>query len=312
MVHEGRDTLAFDYDLGSEKPSFMGLETKHGVPGLARLRFKIKADHTTFLFVGLTEPKPGLGRNVFVTVRKGVWEQIDLKLSDFGHGDNPRDPLDVGPPLDLDRVQGFGITDAGGYALREPKNLTQMFNIEVPSGEHTLLMQDFEALKGKNDTQPEVGTVHIDQFDRGMLQWMLFGNATFQLDGSNPLHQAAARIDFKGERVPQTVALQRRLTNFDLTGTAGIEFDLAATTGTAVIASLGVRTPDGMRDCAASPVLVAGEPQHVKLPYEQFGSNRGIVIFPNAIVTISISAVLPRTAEGSFWIGDVRAFSEKK
>jgi hypothetical protein len=96
------------------------------------MRFRVKADYDTSLLVGLTEPQPALGRNTFVTVRGGVWELIDLKLSDFGPGDNPRDLLDLGPPIDLDRVQGFGISDTA-YSLKNPaNNWARLFGAEIP------------------------------------------------------------------------------------------------------------------------------------------------------------------------------------
>jgi hypothetical protein len=310
-VDQDRHSLVFEYNLDADRIAFVGLETKKGVAGLGGLRFKVKADYDTSLLVNLTEPKPGLGRNTYVTVRGGRWEQFDLKVSDFGPGDNPGDPLDLGPPLDLNRVQGFGISDAA-YTYRKPgSNLARTFGIEAPTGKHTLLMQDFQALKGNGDLPQQMTSVAIDRFDRGMLQWILFGKARWSLVDSSPLTAPALELTSTSEHPAQPVAVYRRMTSFDLEGTDGVEFDVAASQPSAVIASIGVRTPDGIRNDIAAPLVpVTGSrtPVHIRLPYEKFGGGKGITVIPIAIVTLTIAVVTPATGQNTFWISDVRAF----
>ncbi|HWZ30404.1 MAG TPA: hypothetical protein VNX18_03670 [Bryobacteraceae bacterium] len=307
---EGQHSLVFDYDLSSGNLSFLGLETKKGIPGFARMRFRVKVDYDTSLIVGITEPKPALGRSAFVSVRGGVWEQFDLKLSDFGPSDNPADPLDVGLPVDLDRVQGFGISDVA-YTFRNPANsMASLFGIEAPSGKHTLLLQDFQVLKGTAEPT-KIGSVTVDRFDRGMLQWILFGKGHFTLMESSPLNEPAVEVVAKTEHMGQPVALYRRMTNFGLDGTDGIEFDVASADPSAIVVSLGVRTPEGMRnDLGTTPIPVIGgrTPAHIKLPYERFAAGKEIRIIPSAIVTLTIARVGLKAGENAFWIGNVQAF----
>src|SRR5436853_7924969 len=38
----GRHSLSYEYDLDSNRQSFLGFETKHGLVGMARIRFRVK------------------------------------------------------------------------------------------------------------------------------------------------------------------------------------------------------------------------------------------------------------------------------
>jgi hypothetical protein len=313
IEEEGRHRLSYEYDLDSNRQTFLGFETKHGLAGMARIRFRVKADYTTTLFVGITEPKPAPGRQRFVSVRGGQWEQIDLNLSDFVAGSNPLDPLSPAEPPDLDRVQGIAIADVARGRFTPAGSFGEIFGPSAASGKHTLLLADFQVLRDAAPVLRDTSAVSIDRFDRGSLHWLLLGNASFELKKSNPLNEPAVEVVASPTQTVQAVGLLCEISNLNLDGTAGIELDLASEVGGAVFASIEVRTLDAARDNRNAPmkILPGGRsPTHFRLPYQIF-AGKGISVIPSAIRMVTIALVTPTMQQNIFWIGNVRAYRDE-
>ncbi len=131
------------------------------------------------------------------------------------------------------------------------------------------------------------------------------------LVATSPLNGPAVEITARTEQIGQPVALYRRMTNFVLDATDGIEFDVASADPSAIVCSISVRTPDGVRnDLATTPLPVTGAriPVHLRLPYERFAQRKDFRVIPKAIVTLTVARVGLKAGESAFWIGNVRAF----
>jgi hypothetical protein len=234
-VENGR--LAFSYEV---KPKQFALAVLPAPPGLARLqrlRFHIKADHATALAVFLSEKKPG-GGNYTATfwAPADTWQQVELTPADFSVSDGPNDPVDADGRLDLDAVEGIGLTDVAQFFLSQADNPDFPAIVDRATGRHTVLLDGFELLGGSGHAR--AAGLAIDGFDRGFLEWITMGGVQLRMaPKENPLGvpaMEAAYVQAEG----RYGLLLRRLANLDLSKATRLAFDVASEREATLVISL--------------------------------------------------------------------------
>ena len=206
---------------------------------MRRIRFWMKADHDAAFAVGLTEKKPGGGDySSIVWAQKNTWQRVDLGLADFMLNEGgPADAVDADGKLDPDQVEAIGILDLSAFFNQMPAETPMV--VSRKSGEHTLLIDDFEVL----NTSPKSGSLVIDAFDRGYLQWMTMGGVDLSLaPADNPLGAPALAASLKGVEGKLTI-LVRRVNASELAGAKRLAFDIASEHGGTFTISIETRKP---------------------------------------------------------------------
>jgi hypothetical protein len=214
-----------------------------GFAGMRRLRFRVKADHDTALTVLLSEKKPGGGNyTAQVWTPANGWQQVELTPADFAVADGPNDPVDADGKLDLDEVEGIGITDMAAFFLAQAENPNFPVMVDKASGTHTLWVDDFEVMGAAESAHPEV---RIDSFDRGYLEWLTMGGVKLKPAAKeNPLGIPAMQAEF-APTDGRFGLLLRRVSNLNLAGATRLTFQVASER--AVTLAISLETKKGQR-----------------------------------------------------------------
>ena len=225
----GSGALQFSYSLDGKGMSTAILPAGAGrLADMRRIRFWVKSDHDTSLGLVLAEKKPGGGDYATLFwAPKGVWQRVDLTLSDFFANDGPTDPVDPDGKLDPDQVEGIGILDFSAFFNQLPEGSPMV--VARKSGIHTLLIDDFEILNDAAPATPQKpGTILIDSFERGFSNWITLGGMSLSLSASdNPIGGPALTASVKAVEGKLTI-LTRRTNPADLAGAKRLVFDMAA------------------------------------------------------------------------------------
>jgi hypothetical protein len=224
-VENGR--LAFSYEVKAKQFALAVLPAPPGLGRLRRLRFRIKTDHATALAVLLSEKKPG-GGNYTATfwAPAETWQQVELTPADFSVSDGPNDPVDADGRLDLDAVEGIGLTDLAQFFLAQADNPDFPAIVDRASGSHTVLLDGFELLGGS--APAHAAGLSIDGFNRGFLQWITMGGVRLRVaPRENPLGMPAMEASYVQAEGHYGLLL-RRLANLDLSQARRLAFDVAS------------------------------------------------------------------------------------
>ena len=230
-------SLAFSYEVKAKQFALAVLPAPPGLARLQRLRFRIKADHATALAVFLSEKKPG-GGNYTATfwAPADTWQQVELTPADFSVSDGPNDPVDADGRLDLDAVEGIGLTDVAQFFLSRAENPDFPAIVDRATGRHTVLVEGFELLGGSGPARA-VGLA-IDGFDRGFLEWITMGGVQLRMaPRENPLGVPAMEAAYVQAEGHYGVLL-RRLGNLDLSKATRLAFDVASEREATLVVSL--------------------------------------------------------------------------
>jgi len=231
-IKEGKAALQFDYSVGKGQTSVLLLPTTDGALAKAKsFRFWVRADSTTTLAVMLQEKQGGRYAALFAAP-KDAWQQIELALSDFILGEGREDPKDADNRLDLDQVEGVGITDlAQLFAQIEDPALRQLLGGQP--GVHTLYLDDFAASDAAlpDPAAAADGVVRLDHFDRPQLQWLAVGDVLLSSARIASAGEAQAENGLKAEyrQGPgKIVGLVRHLPRGRLKGTERLLLDVSS------------------------------------------------------------------------------------
>lgn len=178
-TEEGTQKRALKVDYAIAKGDFnavMLLTGEGKIAGARSIQFRVKADHTTPLGVILQEKDGGRWIATF-TVPQGRWQTVELSPADFVLSGDKNDPKDPNEQLDIDRVEGIGLTDISQiFAQIDDAFVKTLFNIKT--GAHTLYLSDFTV--SANPLPPSgavrsASSVVLDSFERPQVNWMGLG-----------------------------------------------------------------------------------------------------------------------------------------
>jgi hypothetical protein len=302
-VRAAGGALEFSYEVKAKQFALAVLPAPPETAQLKRLRFRVKTDHDTALAVLLSERKPG-GGNYTATFWSagGAWQAIDLTPSDFNASDGPNDPVDADGRLDLDQVDGIGITDVAQFISAQPENPEFPVIVDRASGAHTLQLADFEIFGGSG--APARAALAIDRFDRGYLEWITLGGVKLRLAGAdNPLHMTALEAAYEQTQGHYGILL-RRISHLDLSRANGLAFDIASKTDATVIVSLELKNGRRFNQTIFPP----GDREvfHVKLSFSDFeGAGKLDPAQLKSLALTDISAAEGGGQANTLWIGKV-------
>jgi hypothetical protein len=308
-----RDTdgaLQFTYEVRPKQFSVAMLPAPAAVARMKRLRFRVKPDHDTGLAVLLSEHKPG-GANYVATFSAagGAWQAVELTPADFSVSDGPNDPVDPDGKLDLDQVEGIGITDLAQLFSAQAENPEFPMMVSRANGAHTLQVADFEVL-GESAAGSARPAMTIDRFDRGYLEWITPGGIKLKLAGAdNPLHARALEASYE-QTQGRYGLLVRRLSHLDLSKAAGVSFDIASRADATMIVSIELKNGRRFNQTIFPPGK--SEVFHVKLNFSDFEGEGSL----DAALLKSMALADVSAAEGgggqanTLWIANVEGWAK--
>lgn len=183
---DGKPSLAFDYEIGPGKLGLAMLPlaatglAPDGLATLDQIHFWVKTEFPTSVAIVLSE-KQGGNYNAMVWSPGNVWQEVRVEPRDFTLADKTTDRPDPDGKLDLDQIQGIGVTDLGQIFGGGKEASAGPIVVTRRLGHHTLWLAGFEALTG-NPLRPD--RLLIDTFDTPQLSWASPGGATLRLDRS--------------------------------------------------------------------------------------------------------------------------------
>jgi hypothetical protein len=296
--------LQFSYDIKPRQFAVAMLPAPPTVARLKRLRFRVQADHDTALAVLMSEKKPG-GGNYTATfwVTGGAWQRVELSPADFAASDGPTDPVDADGKLDLDQVEGIGLTDLAQLFANQPENPDFPMAVTRELGPHALRLADFELLAGA-DPAPRPA-LSIDRFDRGYLEWITPGGIKMKLAGEgNPLHSGALEATYQ-QTQGRLGILVRRLANLDLAQATSLAFEVASTSDVTLVVSLELKNGKRFNQTIYPPG--SKEVFHVELKLADFeGTGKLDPSQLKSLALADISAAESGSGQANtLWIGRV-------
>lgn len=267
-VHEGKAALQFDYNVKKGEMSALMLPTPAGKLTKAKsFRFFVQADTTSPLAIVLQEHDGGRYMANFVAPKE-KWQPVELSISDFILSEDMNDPKDPNFKLDLDQVEGIGITDIGQmFAQTDNEAFLKLLNLQT--GPHTLYLDDFAV---SEEALPSVFTgsatdVRLDTFARPQVGWMGVGNVKLSLATGKPLESRGLQADY--HQAPMTVVgFVRRIPRGRVNGTTKLAFDVAALKATKMLVQ--VEEKGGGKYNSVIDVPGGKVPTAMSLPFSEF------------------------------------------
>lgn len=242
-VHSSGAALAFEYTLAPKQLALLALPAPVSLARAARLRFSVKADHSTAMGVVLTEKKPGGGNYMaWFWAPANQWQAVDLTPADFTATDGPKDPVDTDGKLDLDAVETVGIVDLAQF-FGTLKGGSAPVRIDDAAGAHTLLLDHFDLVAGPKGSDG----ARSNALERGFLDWVSPGGMELKLDPApNPLGERALEASYSHREGEFDVLVRREMGH---TGTgakpARLAFDIASDKEVTLMLSLEMKKPGG-------------------------------------------------------------------
>jgi len=227
QVKNGKAALAVRYKFNPGQYGSAVFPVESGqLARLSRIRFWIKTDHSTPIIVILSE-KAGGYYSTWFWCNKDQWQQVELRPSDFALDEGPTDPKDPDGRLDLDQVQGIGISDLGQAFQTLAANSAYPLVVDPVSGRHSLYVDDFDlAMSGARASEGAISK-SIGDFDRGLLTWVTLGGAELKISlASNPLREPALEATYE-QKHGHYVAFGHTLANLNLHGVKKLVFRIA-------------------------------------------------------------------------------------
>ncbi|HLK69658.1 MAG TPA: hypothetical protein VKU19_39785 [Bryobacteraceae bacterium] len=293
--------LALNYEFRPKQLAIAVLPATPAFASLQRIRFRAKSDYDTAVGVLLSERPPGGRYLAWFWAPANIWQEIELTPSDFAVTDGPGDPVDADGKLDTDSLQGIGILDLAQFFAGVGADSEFPVAITQPSGSHTLLMEDFQLLRG---ARPSSAAGTIDIFDRNFLQWVTLGGMDLQLSTANPLGMRALRAKYE-QSAEQFEILTRRLSSLNLSNATRLSFDIASEREATLIISL--ESKKGARHNMTVYPPGGREVFHVNLKLADFeGAGK---IDPAQLKSLSLTDITAASggdpATNTIWIGKV-------
>jgi hypothetical protein len=218
-VHSGQGALQFDYEI---KPGGFRIAMRPihqgDLAGAGTISFWVYSDHQATLTVMLSEHAGGQYRASFSAPR-GEWQKVTLAPADFVLNTGANDPKDPDGKLDMDQIEGFGITDLAMLFAQSPEFLT-LFS--VPVGQHTVYIDDVEISAAKLPA-----TVGIDDFARPQINWAVLGTASVARKTGPPIGGPSMQVDYQVAPA-RLLALAHSIAPHALAGKQGIAFSATA------------------------------------------------------------------------------------
>lgn len=229
-VKNGNAALAlhYVYTPGQYGSAVLPLEPAQ-LAHLDHLGFWIKTDLATPVIVSLSEKQPGGGYySSWFWSPKESWQHIDLTPSSFSVNTGPNDPVDPDGKLDLDQVNGIGISDLGQAFQAIPVDSRYLL-IDRPTGQHTIWIDDVEFSPATGRHEPGSSNHLIGDTSRGFTTWITMGGCRLETSPQdNPLKGAALKAGCE-EQEGRYAVLTHTLANLDLSGVSTLSLRVAAT-----------------------------------------------------------------------------------
>jgi hypothetical protein len=309
-VHSSGGSLAFEYNLAPQHLALLALPAPTPLARAARLRFSVKADHSTAMAVVLSEKKPGGGNYMaWFWAPANQWQAVDLTPADFTVTDGQGDPVDADGKLDLEAVESIGIVDLAQFFGGLKAQPSVPVRVDDASGAHTLLLDRFDLLGG-----PAPGAdARRSPFDRGFLDWVSPGGMELKLNAAqNPLGERALVASYTHREGQFDVLVRREAARPAAADAkpARLAFDIASEKEVTLMVSLEMKKPgggDGPRYML--PIYPPGgrEVFHVDVKLADF---QGPGTFdPGQWRTTAILDVTDADGQNTIWIGNVRTLN---
>ena len=227
-INSAGGALRLDYTVAPGQMGVFALPLGDGALTRAKaFRFEVRADAGTNLVFGMQEQDGGRYMATFY-VPKGKWQQVELTPADFLLSDGANDPKDPDGKLDLDQVQGIGLTDAAQlWSQANNPAINEIFGVKP--GPHALYLADFQVnalpLNGASGapTPPDV----IDAFAHPQIDWLMLGGVeASQLTGA-PLTGRGIEMHYT-QAPAKPVGMLRGVPKGQFTGASKIAFSAAS------------------------------------------------------------------------------------
>jgi hypothetical protein len=229
QIKDGNSALALHYIFHPGQYGSAVLPVEQGqLSRLSSIQFWIKTDHATPIIVILSEKQPGGYYSTWFWCPRDQWQHVELQPADFALDEGPADPKDPDGRLDLDQVQGIGISDMGQAFQTLGKDSSYPLVIDRAPGPHVLNLDDFDFVMGEASASERGRSRLIGDLDRSVLTWITTGGAELGRSTSqNALNEAALEVNYE-QTAGRYVAIVHTLSNLDLHGTSKLSFKVAA------------------------------------------------------------------------------------
>lgn len=309
-VRPSGGALTFEYTLAPKQLTLLALPAPVSLARAARLRFSVKADHSTAMAVVLSEKKPGGGNYMaWFWAPANQWQPVDLTAADFTATDGPEDPVDSDGKLDLEAVETVGIVDLAQFFGTLKGNVPVPVRVDDAGGTHTLLLDHFDLLAAPQGS----ATARRNAFDRGFLDWVSPGGMELKLDPApNPLGERALEASYRHHEGQFDVLLRREAGRMSGTGAkpARLAFDIASDKEVTLMLSLEMKKPGGGEGPRYMlPIYPPGgrEVFHVEI---KLADLQGPGKFdPDQWRTTAILDVTDADGPNTIWIGNMRTLN---
>ena len=230
-VKNGAAALALRYTFNPGQYGSAVLPLESGELGnVDRLRFSIKADHSTSIIIVLTEKQPGGGYySSWFWCPKDQWVNVSLTPQDFTLNQGPSEPADSNGRLDLADVRGVGISDLGQAYQTLGADPNYPVVVDKVTGTHVVFLDDFEWTVS-NGTAPSGPWTdrRIGHPDRGFVTWIALGGTDLAVvDATSPLREAGFSASYQ-QTAGHYVSLAHSLLDHDLRGIQSLGTTIAS------------------------------------------------------------------------------------
>lgn len=294
--------LAFDYTLAPKHLAVLTLPAPAALTRAGRIRFSVKADHSTAMAVLLMEKKPGGGNYMaWFWAPANQWQPVDFTPADFTVTDAPGDPVDADGKLDLDDVESVGILDLAQFFGTLKAAAYLPVRIADSAGSHTFLLDHFDVLEE---------APRSSAFERGFLNWVSPGGMDLKLNRQdNPLRGRALEASYQHHEGELDVLVRREAGVKSLAASQPkrLIFDVASEHEVTLVLSVAMSQPGGGEGPRFTlPIYPPGgrEVFHVDVKLSDF---RGPGTFdPSRWHTTAILDITDAELSNTIWIGEVR------
>lgn len=310
---QGKSALRFDYKVAKGDFNALILPITDDSLGKAQsFRFWVQTDRATPLAMMLQERGGGRFYAVF-SVPQDTWQQVILTPSDFGLADGPGDPKDPNNKLDLDQIEGVGLTDLGQLFIQageaEAANL-----FRVTPGSRTLYLDNLVVSDEAPGSPTGIAGIQpIDSFARPQVSWLAMGGVTLKSSLGKPLDGRGMQADYR-TATNKLAGFARGVAPGLLRGTARLVFDVASTRATKLIVQ--VEEKGGGKYNTIVEVPADKTLKKVDVAFDLFtpsddskdANNKLDIAQIKQIVIIDASSFLDGTEQvNTLWMGNLRA-----